>query len=473
MEQASPNMSQRAVDKQMQQLLTQIETTMGGVKEPIVVFALQGDSSANALAYLLKKQNPHKPIEIRQLDKAALDAIALEGPPKNVLLLGDLSPLKSGANPLAKSQRDALAKVENLMIADLSGFDHSLNMYDLGASKLAGPELMRTKLDDIARRAQALQAETPGLSNADAVRKVLHPDNPTNISDINPKAKLLSTDADLPVKKLGEVTDAHEIDSLYNDFSQPTYSKEEIESFLAKLGMPKREAAAYLLRDGLTAHTYADMMTQMKDLHQKVLNNLPPGTKPENIFIVTGLEKNGSAYILNHLYPKVTGIPGGNVISVAQLASMGPGAMDGKVLLFVDDYACSGRQLAGLVRDNAAVIKASGGKPVAATLGRHDTQVDPWKLYDVDARYEPLRGLDVTVVSSQVSPDFYDFRNMQQRGLLEYYGLQELQKHGGKPALKGSLTATAFLTPYGGPNNNISLVADLEDHVRKLRRKGK
>ncbi|MBA4027309.1 MAG: hypothetical protein C0473_03610 [Cyanobacteria bacterium DS3.002] len=469
LEQSAPNMHSRKLDLQMEALTKKINEMPGLKEDPLKVFVLSGDTSGNALAHILKKNAGHTKVDIVELDAAALKAMAENGKvPKNALIFDDLAQ----ATP---AQKEALAKVQNLIVADLGGFNKGLNLYDFGASKFAGPELVQAKLQGLIAEARKLPG-AENLTDQELARRVLQGDVRARAAEFNSNASVY----DSPMVETGgrrlraaasegqpdAISERHQIESLYQEFTSPLVTREQIHSFLGGMDAERQAVAAHILRDGLQYQSYSTMMGQMRDLHEMVLKELPAGKTAKDILIVTGIENNGSEYLVNHLYAKVNGLTKDNYITLADLRSRGPGAADGKVVVYIDDYSYSGRQAAGVVNSNAQVLKDSGGKVVVGTLGRYQTDTNPWDLHLTDSRYAGLGTVNPTALSPNQYLGFYQFVQQPNNPMSTLFSLEQIERVAGKKtALKGSVVSANLLMPYGGPNNNLKFISEFARRV--------
>ncbi|HNB21011.1 MAG TPA: hypothetical protein PKZ32_01250 [Candidatus Melainabacteria bacterium] len=463
LEQSAPNMHPRKVDAQMAALAKRLQSMPNIKEEGVKVFTLSGDTSGNALGYLLKNNAGHAKIEIVELTPTAMKAMVDSGQfPKNGVIFDNLAT----ATP---AQRELLSKVDNLIVADMGGFDKGLNMYDFGAAKYAGPELIQGKLKELIAEARRMPG-SEGLTDEQLARKVLAGNAREQAAAINPKAEVIDSPT-IPNRKAARseasvgqpdaLRQKHQIDSLYSEFTTPLITQEQILDFLGKMSGDRQAISAHILRDGMHYQSYSTMMGQMRDLHAQALAQLPPGKGPKDIIIVTGVEKNGSEYLINHLYAKVNGLGPENFMTLSELAAKGPGAADGKVVMYVDDYAYSGRQGAGVIHNNADVLKESGGKVLVGTLGRYQTDFDPMKLHLTDTRFSGLGLVNPTAISPNTYPGFYEYIQQANNPLGRYFTLEQIQKvAGGKTAYKGSVVQANLLMPYGGPNNNLKFLAE-------------
>ncbi len=470
MEQSAPNMTPRALDDQLRNLQKQFDKLDPALrKDGITVFTFKGDDSGEMMAQLLRKNNDQLKINVLELDASAMQRLKAEGMPDKAVVLGDLAQANA-------AQKELLSSVKNLYASDINGFDRGMNFLDFGASQFSGPKGMQDKLNGLVEKAKALQSAEHGLTNEDAVRRVLQGDSAKHATEIGANVKTVQPEASLAGKELRAQVggdDAYKIGSIYEQLTAPQLTPKQMEQYLASLKNPEiRGLAAHVLENGVEYKPYTQMMKEYKQMHDDLLSKLPPGTDPKNVLLVTGLEQqaekmagrtvdnSGSQMVAAKLYARANDLGPENFISASELAARGPGAANGKVLVYVDDFSLSGRQAAGIMHNSAPMLKDSGGKVVVATLGKFDTDVDAWKLWQSDpARYGNLKDLDVTVLSNKTYQPFYTPDKLSASGLAG----QETrlgQYNAFKPGHDSGL-ATYLLTPYGGPNNNMKFLDDL------------
>ena len=477
MEQSAPNMTPRALDDQLRNLQAQLDKIDPALrKEGITVFSMGGNDSAEMLAQLLRKNQDQLKVHVVTLDAAGMKQLAAEGMPNRALILGDLSTATA-------AQKQALSQVDKLYVSNINGFDKGVNFIDFGASQFAGTKGMQDKIAGIVEKAKALQAAEPGLSSEAAVKKILEGDTAKLATEINPKSTVLQPEQQLPGKQLRDKvggSEQYRIGSMYDQFTAPQLTKQQLESYLASIKSPEiKSFAGQILEHGVEYKSYTQQLKEFHELHQKLMAELPPGTKPSDIMLVTGLEYEGqiaaakaagksldkidnigSQMISAKMYATANDLGSANFITAKELAALGPDGAKGKVLVYLDDFSLSGRQAAGVVKDNATMLKQSGGKVVVATMGKFETETNPWLLWQKDSRYLPLKDMDVTVLSNQTYKQLYDPATLARLGLTDQekvFGNYKLFKPGHDSGL-----TTNILTPYGGPNNNMNMLDELQ-----------
>ncbi len=472
MEQSAPNMTPRALDEQLRSLQSQLDKIDPALrKEGITVFTLKGDDTGAMMAQLLRKNQDQLKVNVIELDEAGMKELKAKGVPEKALVLGDLS-------QATQAQREMLGSVKKLYVSDINGFDRGLNLIDFGASQFAGPQAMQEKLAGLVEQAKALQAADSNLSTQEAVRRIMQGETAKRAAEINAESKVLQPELKLPGKELRDQVGGnseYRINSMYEQLTAPQITAKQMEQYLASIGSKEIQSlTGHILENGgIEYKSYTQMMKEYRELHNQIMAKMPPGTKPQDVLIVSGLERQGSLamgkppidnvgsqLVAGKLYAIANGLGPENFISAAELAARGPGAAKGKVLLYVDDFALSGRQAAGVMHQNSEMLKASEGKVVVATLGRYETPVDAWNLWRTDPkRYGGLQGLDLTVASNKVYKNFYSPEYLESLGLKgreTQLGRFNMFKPGHDSGI-----STYLLTPYGGPNNNLQMLDDM------------
>lgn len=452
MEKSSPNLHSRALDAQLASLGQQLEHNGS-----VTIYTLGGDSSGNPLAYLFRKNNPGVKVDIKILDEHALASLKGRSTNEQALIFDDLSK----ATP---AQRQFLGSRNNLAVADLGGFDKGVNLWDFGASKYAGTDLMRDKMRGLVAEAEQRMAQNPNLTIEQAAEQTLNPLSNT-LKDINPKAKVVkpleSPDA-AEMRELRNSLDSNEhVSELYNEITGPLISQQEVESFLGNLDVQRQAAAAMVLRDGTDVNTYSKMMDQMRSVQQQILER--SGVRPEDLIIMHSFDSDGSAYLVNSLYARANGLKPEQFMSIDQIKSVEKGALKGKVVVYLDDVTYSGKQAADNITLNATDLQKSGARVAVGTLGAYDVPVDQnyWTMYQRSnaLEYAQLKRLAPMVISGQRYSTFYSASNPLVPQFLNNPAL--LQQVAGRSTWSKSSVDSAIILPYGGPNNNVSLIADL------------
>ncbi|MDR3615556.1 MAG: FHA domain-containing protein [Candidatus Obscuribacterales bacterium] len=452
LEHSAGNMNSRALDSKLSALSKQ----MGGSKN-ITIYTLSGDTSGNPLAYLFRKNNPGLKIDIETLDAAAMKSLTTHPPVGQSLIFDDLS----HASP---AQKAFLSKQKDVTVADLGGFDKGMNLWDFGATKYAGPELLQGKLAELTGEVKSLMAANPQMSVSDAVEKASAGHALDAAKDILPDAKIVRPDfnSDKDLRAIALDSQKEVIDDLYREFTEPMISQEQIASFLGGIESRKQAAAAIILRDGTIVNNYSTMLDQMRGLQTKILNET--GARPEDLIVVHSFDKDGSGYLVNGLYGKVNGLKSSQYMSLAEVKASEKGSLQGKVLVYLDDISYSGRQSAQNIAMNAADLKKTGAKVAVGTLGAFEVPADKnyWTKYQRSTapEYQQLKRLNPTVVSTETYPTFYSPNNSNfAQAFQDDPAL--LFETGGQADWSKSAVDAAVILPYGGPNNNIDLVNEL------------
>ncbi|MBI4533732.1 MAG: hypothetical protein HY711_07270, partial [Candidatus Melainabacteria bacterium] len=461
-----------------------------------------------------------------------------------------------------EAQKAVLSSVDTLLVADVNGFSRNPNMYDLASARLTGDtaavseklvplvemarELERAGLSreqalecvlsrDIGQMSQAARTlEQQGLSREAALKQVLEGNIGVGNAEL-PNAQVyrgeaaVSPRADLRAGMEGGDRKYYE-SSMYQELTSPLATPEQVRQFLGRLSAEHQFAAARLLRDGVEYNPYSAMMEQARQLHETILRSIPDND-PANMLIITGMEGSGSSYMVNHLYSKVNGLTEESFISISDLrmlvsqlenrkAQLTPEVqrlverLKGKRVVYLDDYAASGRQIPNLLNQYERdifhrLVDADGRRLIdgvlVGTLGRYEsapgrnywtnTQMYPHIRAQADTLGRPstatvqhelapgghywmpepsLRHVHVEMEASgapggptkdsylsiQIAPSpagpYPDFFGPQ--GVL--WGLKPIFENlGGTTSVySSSSVTTALVTPYGGPNNNIPLV---------------
>jgi YD repeat-containing protein len=449
LEHSAGNMNSRALDGKLADLGKQ----MGG-KDNLTIYTLSGDTSGNPLAYLFRKNNSRYKVNIETLDAAAMKNLMANPSVGQSLIFDDLSQ----ASP---AQKAFLAKQKDMTVADLGGFDKGMNLWDFGATKYAGPELMQGKLVELTGEVKSLMAANPQLSVSEAVEKASAGHALESAKNILPDAKIVRPEfaSDKDLRAIALDSQQEIINDLYREFTEPMISKDQIASFLGSIELRKQAASALILRDGTIVNNYSTMLDQMRNLQGKILSET--GARPQDLIVVHSFDKDGSGYLVNSLYGKVNGLKSSQYMSLAEVKVAEKSSLEGKVLVYLDDISYSGRQSAQNIALNAAELKKTGAKVAVGTLGAFEVPADKnyWTKYNRSTapEYQQLKRLNPTVVSTETYPTFYSPNNgnfvntFQEDPALLY-------EAGGQSDWSKSAVDAAVILPYGGPNNNIDLV---------------
>ncbi|HEY9681113.1 MAG TPA: FHA domain-containing protein [Oculatellaceae cyanobacterium] len=450
MEHSAGNMNSRALDGQLKDLAQKMDATGS-----VTIYTTSADTSGNPLAYLFRKNNPNLQVDIKILDEHTLQELADHPESRQALVFDDLS----HATP---EQKAFLAKQKNLTVADLGGFDKGMNLWDFGATKYAGPELMERKLASLTEEVKTLMGREPQLTLGEAMERVTNNDTKQAIKEINPNAKVIRPEFenDRLLRAEAADTQAEVVQDLYREFTEPMITQKQIAEFLGGIDARQQAAAALVLRDGTTVSHYSTMMEQMRNVQKKILAET--GAKPEDLIVVHSFDKNGSAYLVNSLYGKVNGLEPSQFMSLDEVTSAAKGSLKGKVLVYLDDITYSGKQAADNIRENANAFKQTGARVAVGTLGQFEVPADKdyWTMWQRsnDISYQQLKRLNPTRVTDSVYKPFYSPENPS--GLIQLFAEDPtlLSETAGTSDWSKSPVDSAVVLPYGGPNNNVDLL---------------
>lgn len=468
MEQMGSNMNSRSLDTKLQALEKQLsqDGVLSGDR-PLTIYVPDGLSPGNALAYLLRKNHPNMKIVIKTLDATTLDALKT-GTPADGLVLDDPSSFNA-------EQKTALAKASNLAVANLGGFDKGLNIYDFGASQFVGNRLMKAKVTDLVAEARALQAKEVGLSDQEAVRRVLQGGNDIDVENaakaLNPNARVFSAESELANKNdRAKQSVDDKIKSIYNNLIEPLIDIDAIQGVLDGFNGTEQAAAAFMLLQGAEYYSYPRLMTEMRTLRAEIEKQLPPGKTMDDVVVVTGFDADGSSYMMQHMFGKANGLTQKNFVSLDDIRS-GKAVVKGKTLVYLDDFSCSGKQTYDNITNNQSILR--GARPdgvIVATVGNYKHKENPWNTMATDTK---LKGMNVQLATTFAGHDFYAQENPVMFGTVPgstpggspglgwTFSPAVLQTVGGLAAWSKSKVRTSVITPYGGPNNNLKLLNDL------------
>lgn len=397
-------------------------------------------------------------------------------------------------------QREVLTSMQNLVAADLNGFNRAPNLYDFASIGMgAGTDSMRSRIGEIIERANQIQAST-GAADRDAVRQAIDNGYGQAVRELGPRAQLVETQPTATRRDARDATaqgnEDFRIHSLYSEITQPPATPEQIEKFLGQLSAEQQRLGAQVLRDGLVANNYSDMARQARELQANILKTVPGGD-PKNMLILTGVEENGSAYLVNSIFSRTNGLTADNFVSVAdlrELAAKKPGeklspkqqalkeALGEKRLVYLDDYAYSNRQMPSLINNlqeqTLSRLRGPDGRPLVpeitvGTLGRYELPQNTWTDGTTYPSINPGQDghpyLRVNVAESPViykplydTPAFRQNLSQDDRLRLQaWLGAQSLYQH--------STIPTAMFMPYGGPNNNVPWIQAFIESPNGLR----
>ncbi|MBS1998866.1 MAG: hypothetical protein JSS86_21220, partial [Cyanobacteria bacterium SZAS LIN-2] len=461
MEQVMPNMTSRGIDERMVALRDQLAANpnwswqrrtdpFGRPYDGVNVLVLDGTTDGNALSHLFHKNSGVTPTvkvlqgadlermqmglaEIHKLEhtntalstKYANDLDRVLNPREGKTVRQIIEQNTEGIRNIRQkydldnaiifddirnatpAQREVLAGLNHLAVADLNGFNRGPNIYDFSSMGFgAGSDAMRNRIGAIIERAETLQRG--GLSTTDAVRQAIDANYAGTVRETLPNAQLVETpptrtnrDTRHDVASSAENTERYREQSLYDEITRPLGTPEQIENFLGRLSADQQRLGARVLQDGLVVNGYGTMIDQARQLHQNILASVP-GHDPHKILIVTGLEENGSAYLTNSLYARANGLTADNFVSVQDLRNLAakkPGEkltpyqerlkaeLGDRRLVYLDDYAYSGRQMPSLVnnlqQETLSRLRRPDGSPLVpeitvGTLGRYQLRENTW-----------------------------------------------------------------------------------------------
>lgn len=386
------------------------------------------------------------------------------------------------------AQKRVLAGMQRLAVADLNGFNRGPNIYDYASLGFgAGADAMRGRIGTIVEQAETIQRNS-GVTRQEAVRQAIDANYAQTTREALPNARLVETTPARTNREARDATAANESNpeafreqSLYQELSKPLATPEQIQNFLGRLSADQQRLGARILQDGLVVNNYGTMVDQARTLHQRILATVP-GHDPKKMLIVTGLEENGSAYLTNSIYARANGLTADNFVSVTDLRTLAakkPGEkltehqqhlkeiLGDRRLVYLDDYAYSGRQMPSLInnlqKETLARLRGADGQPLVpeitvGTLGRYEVPENTWNNAANYPHINPEGNQPFLQVNVAESPSLYRqlydsqfFRNslsQEERDRVTLWlGAQSLYSH--------STINTTMILPYGGPNNNI------------------
>lgn len=461
-----------SIGDQLQKAIPEADLPKNDKGKPVwTILVPDGVDPANSLAHLMLR-NSGVEVRVEVVSKARMAELAKE--PKvlsHAIVLGDLNSFSPDQRALLKSH------VGRLHVAEVPGFNKGMTVFDLASTGASGPEGAQRKLRDLVHQVNELRAQNSSLTEAAAIRQVLFGNVQDQVTGLkHPDAHVVRSTHQHPTLA-GQ-------DALFSHINQSLTTPQRVESFLALMGANNREAAGRILRDGVIYNSYATMMQQSRDLHQQIVAR----NGGKNVLIVTGLEPNGSQYLVNHLYAQTNGLGKENFISIHELnalrdriANLKKGQtlgkddiallrlLEGSTLAYIDDYVNSGTQTARLISDaqqNTFRGLTLEGKPVikdvvVGSLGKYDVgldaQTNPWHPQNNDSRFEPMRRLGVRLLSANTYHSF-DSPTYGRATGLDVGFEPRLGRIGGGAAWSSSSVETTIVTPYGGPNNNVRFI---------------
>ncbi len=436
---------------------------------------------ANDLDHVI---NPREGITVRQLiarNNEGITSIRDRNDLNHALVFDDV-------RNATEAQKRVLAGMRHLAVADLNGFNRGPNIYDYASLGFgAGADAMRGRIGSIVEQAEVIQRNS-GVTRQEAVRQAIDANYAESTRQALPNARVVETTPSTTGREARDAIAATENSpeafreqSLYQEINKPLATPEQIQNFLGRLSADQQRLGARILEDGLVVNNYGTMVDQARTLHERILATVP-GRDPKNMLIVTGLEENGSAYLTNSIYARANGLTADNFVSVHDLRTLAakkPGEkltehqqhlrdiLADRRLVYLDDYAYSGRQMPSLInnlqQETLARLRGADGQPLVpeitvGTLGRYEVPENTWNNA---ANYPNLHAngdkpfLQVNVTESPSlyrqlydSPFFRNTLSQEERDRVTLWlGAQSLYSH--------STINTTMILPYGGPNNNI------------------
>jgi hypothetical protein len=433
--------------------------------------------------------------------------------PQHALVFDDMSKM----TPQQRQVLTELAKIQkNLTVVD-NGFARGMNMYDFAVTAMTGESTgMGNKMAQMVKEVEQLKAQ--GLTDKEAVSRYLS----SAPSDLPPQSRFSTrqqmSDAQRQVLDSTNLSEAQKIEALYKHATQPLASKEQLQQYLGEIearfnavqeqrrlaGLDPlngtaeayRTAALFSLERSAHFNDYPTMVRQMQQLDHSIKANLQAqGLKGDDFILVTGLEKDGSSYLANHLYAKATGVPPERIMSTEQLRRLAENPAEAekilgnKRLVFLDDYKNSGQQqselLAKFQQDVLSKLHGTNNQPlvqdvIMANLAKHDLPAgtpDPINYFSNGSLFHvepgatapaPDGALRVHSISGEHYAGFMDPAVLQRRGILPYKDL--LDDMGSLSMFTHSPVASGVITPYGMPNNNPRYMSLAEQFLNIPRR---
>lgn len=531
LEASTPNEHRKILDYQLEQLTKQLKELRPGA-EKITVVAMGDDESSKALGYLLRTNaNIDKGVDIRVLDKATMEA-GLGKATGPVLVFDDLARATPEQKAFLKNLPDFYATDLGGFDKGLNLFDLSLanqvpqsmetvqeKLRDLVAEVKAIDkkpiiEELRQKAEQDIATAKANGTKAPEMPNDEqlareatslATKRVLTEPLDTAAAEYSNVKVLRPQDVEIGGRngrlKKTNVNDA--MTMYYNDvLKKPLVSvdrgagpnqltgatrlslnpvqQSDVETFLSKKYMrpdtktpysPREQLAlGLMLKDGMINNTYDQLIDRLRQLPAKIEKELPAGKSMQDIVILTQIENNGSANLVQHLYQRLNGLRPEQFVSVAELAR-NPKAFQGKVMVYLDDYVYSGQQLVGHMDAVLPTAPGAKGQIIGDLVKKADADLIVAQL----AGYKELNSIDMLnkpaaliYGSDELLPQFYDSPELRQIGFTQ----EELRQLAGAPKWEdrsGSIEVGA-INPYRShPTNNPRIVREFNTHVLKDR----
>lgn len=530
---SAPNMNRRTVDMQLQTLGEHLEKNADtippsyqvegkrGPENVYTVYVPEGMADGKALAHLLDKK-ANMTVRIEELTPATIEKIkaaAARGEQneftRTALVLDDM-------NKFSAEQKAALGHVQNLVVADLGGFGHGVNMYDVASARLGGPQAVQTKLQDLMK-----QVKESGLYDAKAPRdsvEMFFEGRQADAYQAEKGQNVVRLGRDAAVTRRLDAIDAKAytpeqlMQRLHQHATEPMVTKAEMENYLAQVYAssqrtgkftPERSllhasAAARALEDGMQMHDYSNMMSQLRTVQDQIVADMKrAGQGDRGIIIVSGtaesrpigegarefkVGRDGSGYLIEHLVSKAwKGEPKTTVMSIDQLAALEklPPAQRAEILgknrlVFLDDYRLTGNQqgktIDALQRHVFDKLTDADGKPLVRDVSV--ASLGEFYLTGADVTDPMIKGRSVRV-GQEVLPGEYGAVSRGGRDLrVHAVSAEHFTEFGGGLHAKGaaewlplyremgiesswrsSTVGGTMVTPYGMPNNNPTFMA--------------
>ncbi len=453
----------------------------------ITVLVPNSDSMGNLLAHLLLCHLRTRGVELR-IETVSynrqMESLASSGVLNNAVVLDNLASFSA-------TQQTYLRHAQDLRVVDIPALNNGINVLDLASTSNLGTAAVQQRLNDLVHHVVELQTNNPQLLVNQAVSQVLNSNVAAPLEHLRLSgARVVSPSS---THNLGIVNGSNTavLNQLFEYINRPLTSTAEVDGFLSLIGRDHVNVAAQILRDGVVFNSYSTIMMQTRDLHTQILQRIRsanPNSGTENVLIVTGLQPDGSSYLVNHLYARTNGLGPQNFISHAELIAIRDHIQDNtqmplhlrnrfeqlrnSTLVFLDDYINSGSQSAELVSNlQTEVLRhivGSDGRPVVTnmvvgSLGRYDVGLDsatnPWHPHNTDPRFQGLRqqSFQVGLLHARSFAGFNSQQYLAQTGLGSN-SPEQLSFIGQGACWRDSSVQTTIVTPYGGPNNNVRFI---------------
>jgi hypothetical protein len=318
-----------------------------GSSMPGEVYTLTADSAGNGLGYLFRKSNGMS-MPIHNID-ALLDNIQSGYTPHSIVLFDDPALMRS----LTQEQRQLLAKVPKIYIADIGSFDRSVNILDVAL----GPKAVSDRLRGLVAQADQIAKAQPHLIPKGVANELFEETFDREARALGPNVQVIRPPAATGIANRPsamELAAMNPAESIFRQLVVPKASKEEIAGFLANYAGHERELAAQMLASGAVHNTFETMMRKTLAVQQKIESALASkGIKPEDLLIVTDKDPGGSTHLISYLYRRTSGLSAENFISSKQLSQLiSSGQVHNKAIAYFDDTIYSGSQMTSTLDNN-------------------------------------------------------------------------------------------------------------------------